>query len=45
MFDALLIFGVWMFVVAASLISGRGGRRPSFTILGWAAMARAAGYP
>jgi hypothetical protein len=39
MLDDLLIFSVWLFVVVASLLAGREGRRPSFTVLGWAAMA------
>jgi hypothetical protein len=39
MLDDLLIFSVWMFVCVASLVAGREGRHPSFTVLGWAAIA------
>ena len=39
MLDDLLIISVWLFVVVACLLAGRDGRRPSFTVLGWAAIA------
>ena len=39
MLDDLVILSVWLLVVVACLFAGRDGRRPSFTVLGWAAIA------